>query len=666
MQTESLYPRTDCHPVRSRAANVKAGIRILFLTLFIPCFSIGQSTGKIDSLLESTDKTDNDSSLAATYRRLFNAYVVSDMDSAEIFVEQEMNHAKMSGINRLIADANEDYARIAWQRNQMTDALTFLQTTLGLREADKDQKGIANCENNIGIIFWNMKNVDEALEHYRKAMAMRIALNDSGGIAASYGNMGLVYRQTGKIDSADLYYRRAMILREQLGDPQMMAISYNNLAILYLDKKPDSAVFYLDKAMAAHKSANDMYGYAGCLNNIGIAYRNQGRLDEAEKAQLDAARMSLQLDNKEVMKNAYGELASIYAGKGDYQKAYVYFSKKDSLKDIIFDEDLSQQVTEAGEKFDSERKQRENDQLKAKGEQDALLNNFLIALAALGLVVTGSLLYAYRNKRKSNHQLAVQNAQIEAQKKEITDSINYAQRIQQAILPPESSLRKHFPDSFVFYLPKAIVSGDFWWMLEKDNYVFVGIADCTGHGVPGAFMSMLGMEMLNDIARETAEPSEILSQLSQSIKRSLRQTTGEMQSRDGMDICLMRFDLRQNEMIYAGANRPLWIRRANGEQQEFSPTKAPIGGPAEENQEYASHRTVIATGDTFYSFTDGYADQFGGERGKKLKTSGLRVLLEQYSLLPMAVQERELSAYFHRWRGSLEQVDDVLICGIRI
>lgn len=641
-------------------------LRILVLALLLPCFSYGQTSNKIDSLIAATDKTDNDSSLAVTYRLLFTTYVVSNMDSAEIFLAEEMNHAKQSGINRLIADANEDYARIAWQRNQMTDALTYLQTTLGLREADKDQKGIANCENNIGIIFWNMKNVDEALEHYRKAMAMRIVLNDSSGIAASYGNMGLVYRQTGKTDSADLYYRRAMILREQLGDPQMMAISYNNLAILYLDDHPDSAVFYLEKAMAAHESANDMYGYAGCLNNIGIAYRNQGLLDQAEKAQQDAAKLSLQLDNKEVMKNAYGELASIYAEKGDYHNAYVYFSKKDSLKDIIFDQDMSQQVTEAGEKFDSERKQRENDQLKAQGEQDALLNKFLIALAALGLIVTGSLFYAYRNKRKSNQQLGIQNAQIEAQKKEITDSINYAQRIQQAILPPQANLRKHFPDSFVFYLPKAIVSGDFWWMLEKDNYIFVGIADCTGHGVPGAFMSMLGMEMLNDIARETTEPSEILSRLSLAIKRSLRQTSGETQSRDGMDICLMRFDIAANEMIYCGANRPLWIRKANGDLQEFSPTKAPIGGPADEFQEYASHKTVIATGDTMYSFTDGYADQFGGDRGKKLKTSGLRVLLEQYSLLPMAVQERELSAYFHRWRGSLEQVDDVLICGIRI
>jgi serine phosphatase RsbU (regulator of sigma subunit) len=336
------------------------------------------------------------------------------------------------------------------------------------------------------------------------------------------------------------------------------------------------------------------------------------------------------------------------------------------VKDLIYNENISQQVTEAGAKYESEKKQRENDQLKATTEQDALLRKFLIALVVLGVIVAISLTYAYFNKRKSNQQLALQNAQIESQKKEITDSINYAQRIQQAILPPESALKKHFPDAFVFYLPKAIVSGDFWWMLEKDNHVFVGIADCTGHGVPGAFMSMLGMEMLNDIARETSEPSEILSRLSSAIKRSLRQTSGETQSRDGMDIALLRFNLKSHELVYAGANRPLWIRKASGDVQEFSPTKAPIGGPAEENQQYESHRISLGTGDTLYAFTDGYADQFGGAKGKKLKTSGMRVLLEQYAMLPMVLQEQELASHFHRWRGALEQVDDVLVCGIRI
>ncbi len=637
----------------------------IFLIL-IQLTSFAQQKAKIDSLLEVAEDAETDSAAANTYRKLFNAFVVSDMDSAEIFLALEMEYATKSGKPTLIADANEDYARIAWQRNKMPEALGYLQTTLSLREKVGDQKSIANCENNIGIIYWNMKNSDEALKHYRKSMAMRMQLNDSAGMAASYGNMGLIFRESGKADSADLYYRRSTQLREILGDQQALAIAYSNMAILYITSDPDSAILYTEKSMAAHKAFNDMYGYAGCLNNLGVAYRNKGLLEKAEEAQKEAARLSIELDNKEVMKNAFGELASINAEKGNYAEAYRYFNLKDSLKDLIYNENISQQVTEAGAKYESEKKQHENDQLKADAEEDAMLNKFLIALALLGAIVTGSLFYAYRNKRKSNQQLALQNAQIESQKKEITDSINYAQRIQQAILPPETTLKKHFPDSFVFYLPKAIVSGDFWWMLEKDNYVFVGIADCTGHGVPGAFMSMLGMEMLNDIARETSEPSEILARLSSAIKRSLRQTSAETQSRDGMDIALLRFNLNTRELVYAGANRPLWIRKASGDVVELSATKAPIGGPADDSQQYESHKIALATGDTLYAFTDGYADQFGGTKGKKLKTSGMRGLLEQHAMLPMVLQEQELSAHFHRWRGNLEQVDDVLVCGIRI
>lgn len=648
---------------------MKTHVRIpLILGIFLfllPTIAFSQKA-KVDSLLNAAEEAETDSAIAKTYRQLFSTYVVSDMDSAELFLALEMEYATKAGNTTMIADANEDYARIAWQRNKMPEALGYLQTTLSLREKIGDEKAIANCENNIGIIYWNMKNTDEALKHYRKSMAMRIKLNDSAGIAASYGNMGLVYREIGKIDSADLYYRRSLVIREVLGDPRMLAIAYSNLAILYLDNDPDSAIIYIEKSIAQHNLTNDKFGYAGSLNNLGVAYRNKGMLDKAEEVQREAARLCIELDNKDVLKNAYGELATINAEKGDYSEAYRYFNLKDSVKDLIYNENISQQVTEAGAKYESEKKQRSIDQLNASAEQDALLKKFLIALVVLGVIVAISLTYAYFNKRKSNQQLALQNAQIESQKKEITDSINYAQRIQQAILPPESSLKKHFPDAFVFYLPKAIVSGDFWWLLEKDNYVFVGIADCTGHGVPGAFMSMLGMEMLNDIARETSEPSEILAQLSLAIKRSLRQTSGETQSRDGMDIALMRFDLKSHELVYAGANRPLWIRKANGDVQEFSPTKAPIGGPAEENQQYESHKISLSTGDTLYAFTDGYADQFGGTKGKKLKTSGMRALLEQYAMLPLVLQEQELAGHFHRWRGSLEQVDDVLVCGIRI
>lgn len=640
---------------------------LVLLFLLVTCISFAQNRRKIDSLQSAIEIADDDSSRALTYRRLFNAYILVNIDAAEMHANTELEFAKKSGVLQFEADANEDLARIAWQRNKLDEAITRLQNSLEIREKLNDEIGIANEENHIGIIYWSMKLPEKALEHYRKSLAVYQRLDHTKGIASSYGNISLIFGDLGKPDSAEYYLRKSVALREQIGEPSPLAVAYNNMGTMFLKRNnADSAIPYFEKCIPIYKADNDKSGFASLYNNLGAAFRMKNDYVKAREFQLLAEKFSLEIDNKEVLKNSYGELAAISELEGDYKSAYRYFRLKDSMKDIIFNDDLSRQVTEAGEKYESEKKQRENEKLKTAAEQDAMLKNFLFALVGLGIVVAGSLFYAYRNKRKSNQQLASQNAQIEAQKKEITDSINYAQRIQQAILPPEESLKKHFPDSFVFYLPKAIVSGDFWWMLEKENHVYVAVADCTGHGVPGAFMSMLGMEMLNDIARETAEPGEILSRLSSAIKRSLRQTSADTQSRDGMDICLLRFDMKNNSLVYSGANRPLWMRKQSGEVIEIAPTKAPIGGPASDEQVYVSHEVKLATGDTLYMFTDGYADQFGGERGKKLKTSGLRALLESYSLVPLAVQERELEGYFHRWRGSLEQVDDVLIAGIRV
>lgn len=618
--------------------------------------------------MSAADQAKDDSLQTITYRRLFTHYVGSNTDSAELFAKLELKTAINAGLKRCEADAYEDLARISWQRSNLNDAIEKLQNAQRIYESLNDQRGVANCENNIGIIYWNLKSPDQALQHYRNAMVVRIATNDSSGVAACYGNIGLIYRETGKIDSADLYYRKCTAIREKLGNPATLAIAYNNMGSMFLyHKNADSAIVYFEKCRPLYNVTNDKFGYAGFLNNLGTAYRMKGDLAKARDLQLEGAKVCIEIDNKDVLKNCYGELASIYEDEGDYKTALRYFAMKDSVKSLIFQEDMSQQISEMSAKYQTERKQRENDQLKAEASEDAMWRNFLIVLVILGLLGVAAMFYAYTNKRKSNQQLALQNAQIEAQKNEITDSINYAQRIQRAILPPVESLRAHFPDSFVFYLPKAIVSGDFWWMLNKNNYLFFAVADCTGHGVPGAFMSMLGMEMLNDISRETDEPSEILSQLSKGVRRSLRQTSdGDSQSRDGMDICLVRINTVTQEVVFAGANRPLWIKRASGALEEMAPTKAPIGGPGADDQVYISHNTTLSSGDTLYLFTDGYADQFGGAKGKKLKTSGLRVLLEEQSLRPMLMQERELEGYFHRWRGVLEQVDDVLIAGIRM
>ncbi len=255
---------------------------------------------------------------------------------------------------------------------------------------------------------------------------------------------------------------------------------------------------------------------------------------------------------------------------------------------------------------------------------------------------------------------------IEIKNKEITDSLNYAKRIQSAILPDVTLIHKTLQQSFILYLPKDIVSGDFYAFAHKENKVLIAAADCTGHGVAGAFMSMIGSSLLNQIINEKniTEPAPILDQLNAGIIHALKQKENE--SSDGMDISICTFDFNKNELLFAGANRPLWMIR-NNELRFYKPNKFPIGGlQVESDEKFSQHVIALQKNDTIYIFSDGYADQFGGEKGKKLMTRRFRETLLSIQKQTMEEQEIYLKEYFQSWKGNNEQVDDVLVIGIRV
>lgn len=255
---------------------------------------------------------------------------------------------------------------------------------------------------------------------------------------------------------------------------------------------------------------------------------------------------------------------------------------------------------------------------------------------------------------------------IEIKNKEITDSLVYAKRIQIAMLPDRKLLSKMLEQSFILFLPKDIVSGDFYAFSQRQNKILVGAADCTGHGVAGAFMSLIGGSLLYQIVNEknVTEPALILDHLNEGIIRSLKQK--ENNSNDGMDIAVCAFDLEQNELKFAGANRPLWLIR-NNELHFFKPDKYPIGGlQVMHDERFTQHVIQLQKGDTIYMFSDGYADQFGGDSGKKLMTKRFREQLLSIQNKSMHEQEEYLNNYFEDWKGAYEQVDDVLVIGIRI
>ena len=256
---------------------------------------------------------------------------------------------------------------------------------------------------------------------------------------------------------------------------------------------------------------------------------------------------------------------------------------------------------------------------------------------------------------------------IENRNKDMTDSILYAKRIQQAKLPRKEEIYSVLPDCFVLFKPKDIVSGDFYFFYKDSKSLFIAAADCTGHGVPGAFMSMIASEKLTDAVSLSTDTSDILKRLNQGIKRSLRQTESLDSTKDGMDIALCSLDIESRIVKYAGANRPIWIiRNGQTEVEEIKGTKNGIGGFTEDEQRFETHEIQLQPGDSFYIFSDGYADTFGGKSGKKLMTGKFKDVLIGIQSLSMSEQEKYLDSFLEDWKAGVEQVDDILVIGIRL
>jgi serine phosphatase RsbU (regulator of sigma subunit) len=270
--------------------------------------------------------------------------------------------------------------------------------------------------------------------------------------------------------------------------------------------------------------------------------------------------------------------------------------------------------------------------------------------------------------RQKSIFLELQNQEIGHKNKDITDSIHYAKRIQEAILPPEKIVTQKLPASFILYKPKDIVSGDFYWVEEKEDKIYVAAVDCTGHGVPGAFMSIVCNNLLNQALHEHDKktPAEILDEVNRLISEVLRQTFEESTVKDGMDIALCCIDFKTHKIEYAGAINPAYLIR-KGQLIELPGNRYSIGTfIGEEIKPFTNHEISFESNDVLYLFTDGYADQFGGPDGKKFKYKQLQELLVKNSTLECALQKQILADQFTKWKGSLEQVDDVCIIGIRL
>lgn len=698
------------------------------LLAILPMLSSFGQNAKLDSLLKKLNEATSPSVKAEAALSLANQYLNINTDSAIAFNQAAHQLATNLSDTNMIIRCENLFGYIYNVNSSFEKAREHFTRVLELAMSDHDSSLIASAYGNIGNTYMFEQKYSKAVDNFLKALDIFERQNNQRGIATVYGVLGNLYLSLDKLDQSLEYYQKAQSIFHTLGWKDYEATVLMNIGVIYKNKKEyEKALDYFSRAQKFETVQGNYYKLAQCLANIGELEFALGNYEksipyqvkafetfEKVKAKNDAAicLMSIgcaydSLNNMEMAKGYYaktlsyidsldqpslkmslaGQIYSLNKKLNNAAEALKYYEIYSMWKDTLLSRDNQKNLNELLTKYETVQKEKEIELQKerVKRRDVILLSELLLSILLFGLV--GVLVSSYRRKKRDNEILEQQNSLILQQKEEIetqrdevinqrdrishqsrliTDSIEYARHIQSTILPSREQLSAYFPEYFIFYLPRDIVSGDFYWFKPLgNNEVILAFADCTGHGVPGAFMSILGITLLDDIVTSpnALSSSQILEELRVGVKNSLKQSGKRVETKDGMDIAICKFSFTQMTLEYSGANMPITIIR-NGEVLEFKPTRNPIGYYPKETH-FESHQVKLLKNDVLYLFTDGFSDQIGGPSFQKYKRQNLINLLKSISGLPMSQQENILATSHSDWKGTYEQVDDILVMGIK-
>lgn len=673
--------------------------------------------------LDQDRKMNNKAGEALSLNNLGNVYQAQGRSAeAQKNYEQALRIRQDLGDQKGIAGTLNNLGLLHRAQGDLDKALMYFENAQRIFEQMADRIGLANTLNNIGMIHRGRGNADKALENFLAALEVFEKEGYKVGTAFTLNNIGNIYQQQGKLDEALKFYQQSLKTSEQLGDRASAAGKHSNMGGVYQAKGDLSmALKHLETALSLQHEVGDQAGEVSTLNNLGAFHREQNNTTKALEYFLEAERIQRRIgDNSytvetltsigelyvkqkegakglryleramreakdkrssDELQRAYTALADAYAQSGDFERSYRFQKLNTDLQDSLERTVNVKALAEMQAKFDSERKQREIDQLNRDREvQEMLLTrqrtvrNLILVLAALIIVMAGLIYNRYRAKKKANDELDRKNREIEEQRArlaeknvEITDSIEYAKRIQEAILPSLNEVKRLLPDSFIYFRPKAIVSGDFYWFTEKDGVAYIAAVDCTGHGVPGAFMSMIGNDHLNQVVTVEGfrRPDQILNRLHAEVQNTLKQRQGGTDTHVGMDIALCAIDLKNNHLQFASANRYLLLFKGD-ELLEVKGDHLNVGGIMHEDvRDYTLHHIDLNKGDTLYIFSDGLVDQFGGPDDRKFGYKRLKELLTEIKAKPMDQQQAAVESAILSWMGPSDQIDDFLLIGVK-
>ncbi len=684
----------------------------------------------INKALKINKEYGNDSILINLYGTLGYSYeLVGNLEKAENTYNKILKIALVNKDTDGVFFGYSSIGGVNYYKGKYNESLKNYHKALKIAEQINDSFLLGQMYHNIGMVHDDIGNVERGFSYYNKALKIFKVINIPEWLGVCYNSLASVYVLKKDYKKGLEFYKKSIIYFKKANDSNGEGMVYANIGELKLKTKQiNEAEEYFLKSIKISKSANDKMAItstylnmADMLYQLKIFYKSIEYTKKSLKYSLEGNYLALQ-------REAYALLKDNYFGLGNYRLSVLYSDSLSLMTDSIFNKEKFESIEEMESKYQIAQNKLKIDNLEKdhalQKERIAKQNIYLYTFIFGFLIVLIFLIFIFRlfkSKQKVNNELkahqhivlekneelnqlveevTAQKDEIETQREklidinsEITQSIAYAEQIQNSILPKKEILAQTLSDNFIFFKPKDIVSGDFYWFTKVDNKLIITIVDCTGHGVPGAFMSMLGASLLREIIikEKVTEPAQILNILRTEVISALQQKGTIGEQKDGMDMALITLNLDTLEMQYAGANNPLYIisnseLQISGEENstniklfdssksknkkskllfEVKPDKMPISHFVRMNS-FKTKTIQLAKGDSIYLFSDGYPDQFGGAKNRKFKYKPFKQLFIDIVDKPMHEQKTILKDIISNWQGNNAQVDDITIIGLKI
>ncbi|MBN2892684.1 MAG: tetratricopeptide repeat protein [Bacteroidales bacterium] len=550
-------------------------------------------------------------------------YILLDLIAVSEYFEKHTKDRNYIYSLKYTAEVYEKYG-------DLENAVKYCEKAVHAAEEFGCQEALADSYSLFGDIYVRMDDFKTALNYLQKALEIRKILENGYAIASSYNLIARTYRVSGSYADAFRYYEKALNYREDIDDFEGLIWTHIGLASTYAEvKKFESAEKHFFKSLKINEKFEDKRCQLYCNHGLGKIKTQSENYKEGLIYLQKALKIAEETNSKLYLFEIHLSLSNLYEKLNDDKKALNHYKLFHENKEDVLNNELQNRLKNQLVNFEIEKTKKEAE------------------------------IYHLKNVelKEVNEQLSEKNTQI-------TDSIRYAQKIQFALIHPINYLKNDLKDYFILFMPRDIVSGDFYWLNKIDNKIFVIAADCTGHGVPGAFMSILGISFLNEIINinNIYESDLILNELRKNVKVALRQD--DTNSFDGMDISLCVIDIEKKTLQYSGAFSPLILVR-NNELQIYKGDRMPIGRYIADDKLFTKQEIKLKENDKFYIFSDGYTDQFGGENYEKFKLARFRDLILKVQNQTFIEQKQTFRNVFKDWKGDGMQFDDVIVVGFQ-